>query len=92
MSDPLDFTTLGTHGGIGLGAAGLATWLQRFFASREAASVSVQLALLTQKVDNIAESVEKHANMGERLALAEASVKAAHLRIDAIELAGRRRR
>lgn len=88
MSDEL--SQLGSHGGVALLGGGLATWLQRFFASKEQQRIAITLELLSQKLDALAKSVEKHSDLGERVALLEASAKAFHARLDSFEAKRRR--
>ena len=77
--------SLSTHGGVGIGAAALTTWLGRFFASKEQQQIATQLALLSQKMDALSVAVEKHADLGERVGMVEASAKRAHERLDKLE-------
>ncbi len=85
MSDPLDLVTLGTHGGTAAGTGLLVTWVSRFFASKEQQQIATQLALLAQKLDSLSVSVDKHADLGERVGMVEASAKRSHERLDKIE-------
>ncbi len=94
-SDPL---SVATHGATALVSGGGGAWLINWLRGRaereaqeraalEAANLRQQLALLQQKLDSMAVVLERHASLGERVALLEASVKAAHERLD-----GKRRR
>lgn len=88
MSDPSDLVTVGTHAASGGGAGVLVAALMRLFQSREAAAVRTELALLGQQVGALATAIEKQSSLGERVALAEQSLKALHGRVD--DLANRR--
>ena len=78
----MDPTDLATHGGTGVAAAGIVAGFMRWLAGKEAGEVATKLALLEQKLDALGKVMEKHADLGERVALLEASVKAAHERLD----------
>ena len=71
-----------TQAGGAAGAATLVGAFMRWLHGREAAKAETTLALLVQKVDQIAESQKKHDGFGERLALVEQSAKRAHERED----------
>lgn len=72
----------GTHIVAGGGGAGLVAWLSRLFQAKESQAVATELALLRNDVTNLAKALERQAGLGERVALLEASVRAAHERID----------
>lgn len=91
MSDPADLVAVGTHVATGLGGAGAVGTLLRWMQSREARNVETTLAVLVEKVNQIAESQRKHENFGERLALVEQSLKAAHIRLDGVQPERRKR-
>ena len=82
MSDPTDMATLATTGGAAVSSSALVAAFMRWLSGREAAEVRTQLALVQQKLDQVAQTLEKHADLGERVALLEASVKALHARLD----------
>ena len=93
MPDPISAMDVITHpgtvaGGSGITVAAIFRWLQ----GREARELSTQIALMQQKLDAMAVAMEKHSGMGERLALAEQSLKALHSRMDAYDSNPRRRR
>ncbi len=80
---------LATHGGVGLAGAGGVGAFMRWMQGREALNVATQLALMSQKIDQLMAQSEKHETMAERLALVEQKAAAAHSRID--DLQSRRR-
>lgn len=79
MSAELDLVT---QAGGAAGAAAIVGAFMRWLHGREAAKAETTLALLVQKVDQIAESQRKHDGFGERLALVEQTAKRAHERQD----------
>ena len=82
MSDPLDIANIATHGGTAiLGAGGVGAFM-RWLSGKEAQEVSTQLALMAQKIDQLVMAAAKTEGLGERVALLEAAVKAAHERLD----------
>lgn len=91
MSDPTDMAAVGTHVVTGLGGAGAVGALLRWFQGREASRMETTLAVLVSKVDQIADNQKKHDNFGERLALVEQAVKAAHDRVDSLQNDRRKR-
>lgn len=82
MADPGDYIAIATHAGSGVGGAGIVAALMRWVAGKEAGELRTEMALMRQKLDDVAKVLEKHADLGERVALLEASVKAAHERLD----------
>lgn len=92
MAD-IDAANVAVAGGASIissgGAAALVRWLAGRERDREKAeernereAVRTQLALVQQKLDHVASALEKHAALGERVALLEAAVKALHERVD----------
>jgi hypothetical protein len=71
-----------TQAGGAAGAATLVGAFMRWLHGREAAKAETTLALLVQKVDQIADSQKKHDGFGERLALVEQTAKRGHERVD----------
>lgn len=95
MADP-DMTDglirTGTHLVSGGGGAGLAVWLSRLFQAKESQAMATELALLRNDVNGLTKALDKHANVNERLALVESSLKALHARMDDIEPSSKRGR
>lgn len=90
MSDPTtatDLTNLVTTGATGLGSAGAVGLMVRWLFGRQQAEVSTRLAVIEQQLTQLVAAAQKHDGLGERVALLEASMKAAHERLD-----GRKRR
>jgi ABC-type Fe3+ transport system substrate-binding protein len=81
LSD-IDLASVATHGGAVLAASGSVAGFMRWLAGKEAQSVATELALLRNDVTALTKLMEKHADLGERVALLERDVKAAHERLD----------
>jgi len=82
VSDGTDLMSLGTHGGVGALAAAITTAVSRIFAGKEAQAVTTKLAVIEEQLKNLTAAIEKHGELGERVALLEQSVKALHERFD----------
>lgn len=82
MSDELDLIATGTNLVTGAGGATLVGALMRWLHGRDQAKAETTLAVLVEKVNQIAELQKKHDTYGERLALVEQSAKRAHERLD----------
>lgn len=78
----VDLASAATHGGAALAASGGVAAFMRWLAGKEAQSVATELALLRNDVTALTKLMEKHADLGERVALLERDVKAAHERLD----------
>lgn len=90
MSDPVavsDLTGVITTGATGLGSAGAVGLMVRWLFGKQQAEVGTRLAVIEQQLAQLVASAQKHDGLGERVALLEASMKAAHERLD-----GRKRR
>ncbi len=91
MSDPADsMGGIAEHVGLAGGPAVILGIIQRWFHSAAQNKLETTLAVLVAKVDEIAKAQAKHDSYGERLALAEQSVKACHDRLDGLQR-GRRK-
>lgn len=82
MSDPTDLANIATHGGVAVAASGGVGAFMKWLQGREAESVRTELALLRQELTGLAKTLEKHADLGERVALLERDIKAMHERLD----------
>lgn len=86
MADPsiIDSDTASIVGHVGgaLSSGGFGAWLMNFLRSKGEREVSTQLALLRNDMDRVLRSLEKTDTLAERVALVEASVAAAHGRLD----------
>lgn len=87
-----------SHGGAGgLGGIIVGLWNKWRTDAREERLEKIlqdqntQLAVMQQQLGTLEKLLEKHADIGERLALQEQATKALHARMDAYD-AGRRRR
>jgi TolA-binding protein len=102
MADP-DITDslvkVASHGGAGgLGGVIVGLWHKWRSDAREERLEQIlqdqntQLAVMQQQLGTLEKLLEKHSDLGERLALQEQSTKALHARMDAYDAgAGRRR-
>lgn len=84
MSEPLDMMTTA---GTALGSSGLVAGFMRWIAGREAQEVATRLAVMEEQLKTLVQALNKHGDLGERMALVEQSLKAVHDRMD-----GRRKR
>lgn len=86
MSDPslldTDATSLIGHGVGALGSGGIGAWVMNFLRSKGEREMATTLALLRNDMDRVLKSLEKTDRLAERVALLEASVTAAHQRLD----------
>lgn len=82
MSDPTDLASIATHGGVAVAASGGMGAFMRWIQGREAESVRTELALLRQELNALTKIMEKHSDLGERVALIERDVIALHERMD----------
>jgi hypothetical protein len=95
MSDPDSTDALmkaGTHILAGGGTGGLVAWASHWLKSKESQAMTTELALLRNDVNGLSKSLEKHANVNERLALVESSLKALHNRMDDLDPKSKRNR
>lgn len=90
MSD--EILEIGKHVGSGVGGAGLVGFAMRYLWGREQTETATRLALIEEKLTRLLETQEKHNGFGERLALVEQAVKAAHERLDRTQLPPRAKR
>lgn len=94
MAEPSSALDIITHPGTVAGGTGAAVMaFMRWLQGKEAQSVATQLALINQRLEQVTLALQKHEGLGERLALAEQTIKALHSRMDAYDAgAGRKRR
>lgn len=73
---------MATTAGTAIGSSGLVAAFMRWVAGREAGQVATRLAVIEEQLKTLTAALDRHGELGERVALLEQSVKAVHERLD----------